>query len=188
MTDLANRILNRRSWNMWELRASLSNLIPPTKLLEPTIPFHKARSMIIAPGLEPFGKSDVYVDDICLVGILKDNESECRLKNSILLALEIIGRPIDNNEPLSIDKLASKSKLLAESGLSETKCLLGWEFNTRTLSIKLSNDKYNIWSRQINDIVRDKGQTSLKTMEIIIGQLNHTASIIPISWHFLSRL
>jgi len=187
-TDLANRILNHPHWNPKNLSAKMSELIPPTELLDPTIPYHSSKPMIVEPTSEDIGKSDVYVDDICLVGVLKDNETEAKLKNSILLALEIVGRPMYDDEPLPRDDLASKSKLLAESGLSETKCILGWEINTRELHIKLSNEKYSIWSSNIQDILNDNGKTTKKTMEIIIGRLNHTASIIPISRHFLSRL
>jgi hypothetical protein len=187
-TDLANRVLNHNDWDPKHLRAKLSDSIPPTKLLEATIPFHSAKSMIVNPGIEKVGKSDVYVDDICLVGVIKDNETEDRLKNSILLALEIVGRPIYEQEPLIRDELASKSKLLAESGLSETKCMLGWEFNTRKLSIKLSDDKYSVWARQIQEILDARGRTSKKTLEIVTGRLNHAASVIPISRHFLSRI
>jgi hypothetical protein len=187
-TDLANRILNHDDWNPRSLKAKLSGLIPPTALLDSDLPFHSAKPTIVRPGIEKVGKSDVYVDDICLVGVLRDNETEEKLKNGILLALEIVGRPLFEREPLVRDELASKAKLLAESGLSETKCMLGWEFNTRELSIKLSDDKFSVWMRQIQDILDNKGRTSKKTLEIVVGRLNHAASIIPISRHFLSRL
>jgi hypothetical protein len=99
-TDLANRILNHNHWTPQTLRATQSDLIPPTELLDPSIPFGQAKKMIVNPKTEEVGKSDVYVDNICLVGILKDEFAECRLKNSVLLALEIVGRPIEKNEPL----------------------------------------------------------------------------------------
>jgi hypothetical protein len=187
-TDLANRILNHSHWHPETLKARLSESVPRTKVLEQAIPYHSAKPMIVNPGLEKVGKSDVYVDDICLVGVLKDNESELRLKNSILLALEIVGRPINKSEPLIREELASKSKLLAESGLSEIKCILGWELNTRQLNIRLPDDKYVVWSRQIQEVLDNKGKTSKKTVEIVTGRLNHVASIIPISRHFLSRI
>jgi hypothetical protein len=187
-TDLANRILNHNHWDPKSLKARLSDSVPDTKILDSTIPFHSAKTMIVNPGVDTVGKSDVYVDDICLVGVLKDHDSELKLKNSILLALEIVGRPICKNEPLIREELASKSKLIAESGLSETKCMLGWELNTRELSIRLSDDKYSTWVNQIRDILDNKGKTSKKTLEIVTGRLNHAASIIPMSRHFLSRL
>jgi hypothetical protein len=70
-TDLANRILNHHHWNPDNLKAKQGNQIPGTKLLDPKVPFRKAKTMIVDPILEEVGKSDVYVDDICLVGILK---------------------------------------------------------------------------------------------------------------------
>jgi hypothetical protein len=68
--------------------------------------------MIVNPTTKEVGKSDVYVDDICLVGILKDEITERRLKNSILLAMEIVGRPICEQEPLPRDDLASGVRLI----------------------------------------------------------------------------
>jgi hypothetical protein len=187
-TDLANRILNHSHWNPGTLKAKLSESVPNTKILDSTHPFCSAKPMIVNPEVEKVGKSDVYVDDICLVGVLKDEKSELKLKNSILLALEIVGRPINKREPLVCKELASKSKLLAESGLSETKCMLGWEFNTRELNIKLSDKKFSIWSHQIQDILNDRGKISKKMLEVVVGRLNHAASIILILRHFLSRL
>jgi hypothetical protein len=187
-TDLANKILNHKHWNPTALAPKLSRMIPETKLLDSEIPFHPALPMIVNPDLERVGKSDVYVDDICLVGLLSDKESEHRLKNNILLALEIVGRPISPSEPLPRDELASKSKLLAEAGLSESKCMLGWDINTRTLRINLPTEKYTIWSLQINEILSKKGRSTKQILEVVIGRLNHAASIIPLARHFLSRM
>jgi hypothetical protein len=188
-TDLANRILNHSHRNPNTLKSKQSEQIPETTLLDPKTPFCQAKPMIVEPKLENVGKSDVYVDDICLVGVLQNDYSESRLKHSILLALDVVGRPIHNDEePLPHDELASRSKLLAESGLSEQKCLLGWEFNTRDLSIKLSDTKFSVWSTQLHDILSNAGRTSKKTLEIIKGRLNHTASIIPITCHFFIQI
>jgi hypothetical protein len=186
-TDLANRILNHKHWDPRSLSAKLSHQIPATMLLDESIPFRRAKSVIVDTKIETFGKSDVYVDVICLVGVLNDEEAEARLKNSILLALEIVGRPVSPHEPLPRDELASTSKLAAEAGLSETKCLLGWELDTRNLCIQMSSEKYSVWSSQIKDMI-GSGRTTKNKMETLIGRLNHAATILPIAQHFLSRI
>jgi hypothetical protein len=109
MTDLANRILNHSHWNPDNLKATKqSSHIPNTKLLDPKVPFRKEKPMVLVdPKLEEVGKSDIYVDDICLVVILKNNNSESRLNHSILLALDVVSRPIYDNEPLPHDELSS---------------------------------------------------------------------------------
>jgi len=96
ITDLANKILNHQHWDPFTLRAKLSDtvLLPATTILDAGTPFQQAKPMIVEPKVEQYGKSDVYVDDICLVGVLDNDESEIRLKNSILLALELVGRPL----------------------------------------------------------------------------------------------
>jgi hypothetical protein len=66
--------------------------------------------------------------------------------------------------------------------------MLGWEFDTRRLRIKLSDEKFRMWYSQIQDILDKNGRTTKKTLEVVIGRLNHAASIIPMSRHFLSRM
>jgi hypothetical protein len=72
------------------LTPSFSKLVPDIKVLDLSIPCHPAKPMIISPKLESGDKADVYVDDICLVGLLSDKDSDLCLQNSILLALDIV--------------------------------------------------------------------------------------------------
>jgi hypothetical protein len=188
ITDLANRILEDDSWNPNELPPKLLNKLPPTEILDNSIPFANAKPLLVDIPLEKFGKSDVYIDDVCTVGVLRDGKDELRLKSSVLLAMDVFGRPIHKKEPLPRDPLPSMDKLLSEGGLSEEKCLLGWILDTRRLRIKLHPEKFLHWSSQIKDLVSSGGQTSKKVLEVIIGRLNHAASILPMSRHFLSRI
>jgi hypothetical protein len=62
--------------------------------------------------------------------------------------------------------------------MEESKCILGWIVNTRSLSISLPWDKHKNWSDQLLSLISSKG-TSTKELEILIGRLNHCASILP---------
>jgi hypothetical protein len=159
ITDLANRILEDDSWNPNELPPKLLNKLPPTEILDNSIPFANAKPLLVDIPLEKFGKSDVYIDDVCTVGVLRDGKDELRLKSSVLLAMDVFGRPIHKKEPLPRDPLPSMDKLLSEGGLSEGKCLLGWILDTRRLRIKLHPEKFLHWSSQIKDLVSSGGQT-----------------------------
>jgi hypothetical protein len=193
VTDLANRILDHKQWDTRTIFPSLAFEVPPTTLYPANTDFAKARplsvELIIAE--DEVGRVDVYVDDICTIGVLENEEQEQKLRFAALLAMECIGTPITSNGATSIivrDNIVSLDKLKAEAGLSEVKILLGWELDTRRLTVRLTQEKYVTWTNQLRGIISANGRTSKKVLESVIGRLNHTASIIPIARHFLSRL
>ena len=102
-----------------------------------------------------------------------------------LLALYILGRPLNLNKPIKQDNLLAINKLLAEGSLSEIKVLLSWSINTRVFEISLPDDKFSRWIAQINRILHH-GKVSPKELESIIGWLNHAAYIIPLACHYLN--
>jgi hypothetical protein len=193
VTDLANRILNHKPWNPATLKPTLADKVPNTYILPQDIPFAQGRPLLMTdPSIaEEIGLADVYVDDICMIGLLRDRETECKLRFATLLALEVVGRTSDTSDSSTSiirENLVSLDKLHAEAGLSERKILLGWELDTRSLIIRLTQEKYTTWTSQIHEILSSNGRTSKKVLESLIGRLNHTASIVPTSRHFLSRL
>ena len=78
------------------------------------------------------------------------------------------------------------SKEKSEGSLEETRVVLGWLYNTRTLCVSLPNPKFIAWTKTIQDII-SKYKTKAKNLETLMGRLNHTASIIPLARHFLAR-
>jgi hypothetical protein len=191
LTDLANKILNHKSWDPSSIFPSMIRKVPKTEIMGEKVPYAKARPLLVDVPLEKVGSSDVYIDDICTVGILEDGDrdTELRLKSSVLLAMDVMGRPQSESEPLPRDPLPSIDKLLSEAGLPESKCLLGWTLDTRQLRISLHEEKYAQWTKQIQDLVEaERSQTTKKALEVTLGRLNHAASILPTSRHFLSRI
>jgi hypothetical protein len=77
--------------------------------------------------------------------------------------------------------------LTAEGGLSETKMILGWLFNFRTLIIFLPDHKLIAWSTAIEDMISLKC-TNSQDLESTIGQMGHVGFVIPWVHHFLSCL
>ncbi len=63
--------------------------------------------------------------------------------------------------------MVAEDKLTAEGGLAETKVILGWHFNFRTLTVSL----YIAWSGEINTML-DRGRTTKKALELTIGLLD----------------
>jgi hypothetical protein len=64
--------------------------------------------------------------------------------------------------------MVAKDKLKAEGGLLETKVILGWHFNFRTLTVMLPVDKFIAWSTEIHKMV-DSGKTTKQDLESTIG-------------------
>jgi hypothetical protein len=60
--------------------------------------------------------------------------------------------------------------------------VLGWRLNTRLLEISQPDDKYLSWSADVWKL-REVGHCLTKQLEMLVGRLNHTAYIIPISRH-----
>ena len=67
------------------------------------------------------------------------------------------------------------------------KAVLEWVYNTCKLCVILPKLKFISWTKTIHDILT-KDETKAKNLETIIGRLNHTASIIPLARHFLTRV
>jgi hypothetical protein len=93
ITDLSNRILNHRDWYPESVYPSLADKVPPTVLLADDIPFAQGRKLLFVDATikEEVGRADVYVDDICTIGLLTDEETERKLKFASLLAIETVG-------------------------------------------------------------------------------------------------
>ncbi len=93
----------------------------------------------------------------------------------------MISYPIPRNPMIVNDKLA------VEGGLAETKIILGWHSNFRTLEVTLPEHKHIVWSVKIQQMI-STGRTSKKALELIIGWMGHIVFVIPWVYHFLSHL
>jgi hypothetical protein len=124
ITDLANMILNDEHWDPQSLFPDLLEKVPPSTLLDETIPMAKGKPLLVDIPLESVGKEDVYIDDVCTIGLFS-RENERKLRSAVLLAMETVSRPISNSEQLPRDPFPSMDKLLSEADLTEEKCLLG---------------------------------------------------------------
>jgi len=71
--------------------------------------------------------------------------------------------------------------------MEEIKLVLGWVISDRSLLISLPAEKYHRLTNQINKI-SNSPRVSSKQLEILLGHLNHVASIHHMICHFLGRL
>ncbi len=81
----------------------------------------------------------------------------------------------------------ARAKLVAETGLSEQKVILGWFLDLRRMTITLPENKFIAYSNAIHEMV-DHGWMTHGELESNIGQWVHIGQIIPFVHHFLSQL
>ena len=139
--DLANAIMNDPDWDTNILHSPLQNRVPPDTLLPDNIPIAQALPTIVSPPLSMFAKNDIYIDDNVTVAL----DTACcryRARAGVLLAIHTAGRTPQEIEPLTRTHLASIAKLTAEGRLEELKTTLGWDINTRSLTVSLPSHKY----------------------------------------------
>jgi hypothetical protein len=88
------------------------------------------------------GLGDVFIDDtLTQVVDLPGSDNVLRGERAVLLAVHILARPLLPQEPIPREAMAALLKLLAEAGMQETKTMLGWFLNFRTLVISLPDSK-----------------------------------------------
>jgi hypothetical protein len=71
--------------------------------------------------------------------------------------------------------------------MSELLVILGWQINTRTLTLALLKKKFSLWHQDLVQTTKTK-KISLQKLETIIGRLNHAATACPLMRYYLNRL
>ena len=129
---------------------------------------------------------DCFIDDIITITVDGEHWIDCA-KSAALLVIHTLFRPLQPLEPLKRDDPLPLRKLAGEGPLAEQKTCLGWDINTQSLRVSLSEEKQTSWT---NDIKEALSSTKIKTntLESLIGNLNHAAHVIPPARYFLNWL
>jgi hypothetical protein len=186
ITDLSNALLQCKSWDPNKTKSNLQDKVPSLKPNTDTRKFTPSLPTSVQIKVSDSGQTDCYIDDLTTT-IVESDENCTRASAAALLAISIIGRPLNPKDPIKRLDLVSLSKLQAEAALEEQKILLGWKLDTRSLQISLPFEKFKAWSDGIKSILRAKS-TSFKELETLIGRLGHVTVIIQHAKHFMSRL
>jgi hypothetical protein len=193
IADLANIIIQHSDWEPKRLHSSFISLTGPTPKLEPTeIPFAQSRELLLEWDLNSFGATEAYIDDIFTVFPLHSDEQFHRGRNAALLAIDTLGRPTRDDDPLPRDPIVATKKVTAEGTPTEVLTVLGWEIDTRRLLIKLPEEKAKLWSTEFLDALIQLGDAGylipLKRLERSQGRNIYIAMIVPGAMHFQSRM
>ena len=185
VTDLSNDML----LSDWEPSMLCSPYVSPDTLphlLPSDMPFGAAVPLSVSPIPLSCGQFNCFIDD--QIGAAIDTpRNRRRLATVAATAVHVVGRPVAPDEPIPRDPLPSLSKLAAEGTPSELLLCLGWEVNTRLLTICLPLDKYLSWTADLHQAYTSRRITA-SALESLVGRLNHAAQPIPNSSHFLNRL
>jgi hypothetical protein len=189
IADITNVLLQSEDWNPDDLASGYNTLLEKEPRLEPdTVPFASARELLTDLQLSDGGAADVFIDDIFnVVPLLSDNHWK-RGRNAALLAIDCLGRPVRDDDPLPRDPLIAVKKVLAEGSPREVLTVLGWQIDTRRMLIQLPIEKAKTWERNLRKVVDSKDAISAATLETLQGRNVHVASIIPGAYHFQNRI
>ncbi len=185
-TDLVNDILHCPGWSPISLCSPHSQKISKPILLRSEVLFKPAKSLDVDIPLDNWGKVDDYIDDGIVI-VLDINGNRDRAVQAFLLAIHILCRPLAQIEPIYRDDCLSLGKLAEEGTLSECLIILGWQINTRLLTIALPSKKFKIWNADLKSIISGK-KVSYKKLESTLGRLNHAAAACPFMRYFLNRI
>jgi hypothetical protein len=141
-TDLANAILRHPDWDPNKLYKELSDMVPKRVDLPDDIPFGEGKELVIDLPVDGEGMAECYIDDILSLSLdLPFTNNVLKGERAVLLTIQTIARALTKNEPIPRETMAAMAKLFAEAGMEETKIMLGWLLNLRTLIISLPDNK-----------------------------------------------
>jgi hypothetical protein len=141
LADTCNTLLQCKSWDFTSLFDPISASILPPNSLPENITFHQSKELAVYTPTNDIGKVDIYIDDTIAITPDFPGNTE-RIMAAIPLAIRTFTRPLDANDEIPRNDIISLKKFQAEAWLEETKTVLGWVLNTRTLQISLPIDKY----------------------------------------------
>lgn len=107
--------------------------------------------------------------------------------SAVPLVIHAVGRANTTSEPVPRQDLLSIKKLKAEGTPSETMTVLGWVLDARNFAISLPKHKQIAWKQSV-DVALRRRRIDQKSLDAIVGRLNHVGCIVPQARHFLSRL
>ena len=90
--------------------------------------------MIVKFPHDPKGHAEIYINDF-MVAVVDINNNASRANKAVPLAIHTMGRPLLSHKPTPRKDFICSEKLAAKAGQSEMQRNLGWDINTRNLTI-----------------------------------------------------
>jgi len=185
-TDVGKTLLQNEHWCHTVLFDPISNSLESPLSLPDSVPFKSARELSVQLPANDSGRIDIFIDDSIGIAPAID-DIPTRVVQAIPLAIRTLARPASDQDVVPPKDIISIKKLQAEGWLEETKTILGWVTNTRSGLIFLPDHKLHAWVQDI-DAMLSSQKCSFKSLEALLGRLNHVACIFLPMRHFLGRL
>ena len=186
VTDTINDLMADESWNPLEVFSNYIKYIPPPKPIHNTVPFAQAEETSIQIQEGDICKADVFIDDIITVGVdVRDNLQ--RVTAAPCTVLHAMAHKSSSDTHVIRQNLIADDKNEAEGAPEEIKIVLGWELNSRSLSVHLPLHKFKAWIEQISSFLTRK-TSNIKDIQSILGRLENISVMVPMMAHFLNNL
>jgi hypothetical protein len=137
--------------------------------LDNDTPFAEGAELIVDIPINPHRTHNLYIDNIInlMIDIPGADHIACG-QAATLLAINVCAWPNHLEEPIPCKSMGARDKLMAEAGLTDTKMILGWEFDFWRLLISLPENKFIAWTTGIRQLLL-KGLTTANKLESTIG-------------------
>jgi hypothetical protein len=177
--DLATELIHEAYWSPDSLRSCYDSVLPVPDRAHSDTPFTDALPLAFSIPKNAVGSVNC---SICVD--IDDNAERCASR--VALALDVVGCPLALNDPLARDALISSKKLQGEGKQEENKIVLGWEMNSRTLAIALTEAKFEIWLNEIQ-VFLYKVYAPTPVLKSSMGRFENAMCIMPHMRHFMGR-
>ena len=186
LTDVINDLLNDETWDHEATKGAFVTKIPQAKPLQNDITFEPGLEVSVEMPDDCKGKADVYIDDIisCTVD---EGDNLRRLEIAPCTVLEAVAHNATGDTFIKRQHFISDEKNEAEGAAEEIKICLGWEINTRSLTIALPSHKFIAWSGEITRVINSKSVNN-KTLQSVLGRLETVATMLAPLGHFLNNI
>lgn len=188
LADLCNILARLEGWDPSAFTHRFMSIIGSPRYLASDVPFTAARPLSVDPQADPAGTSFPYLDDFNWFFVALSNATIFKASHVVPFVFDLLGRPPGPLDPLPREELLAVTKAKAEGTPGEIATILGWEIDTRRLTIRLPYDKWRIWSEDLHAIIHQKGPIPWDKLATMVGRLNHLTAVVPPAAHFLSRL
>ena len=184
LVDFAAILIKDKTWDPQEFFNPKEEIPTIPNYEDDRIPLKKGKKILFKlPNEDTYIEG--YIDDLLSI-ILAMESLILRAVHAIPLMCYILFRPVHKSEPLERSDIIGTAKLIAEGGLSEVKTFLGWIIDTRRMRVSLPKLKALKWINEIDQVL-ETDKVNAKTLEKLLGKLNHAAFVIPFSRYFLNR-
>ena len=186
LTDTINDLMSCEDWEPSELHSNYLLKIPKPTSLPEAVPFAQAKDVSVSIEEGDICKSDVFIDDIITMGVdVADNLK--RIMAAPCTVMHAFTHSVDGPSHIPRQNFIADDKNEAEGGPEEVKIVLGWELNSRSLSVHLPFHKFRAWSSQVDSFLSRK-TSNAKDLQSVLGRLENIAIMIPMFAHFLNNI